>query len=97
MTMRKKNPAEQQTAACKVDRHEYGVVQKGLLTFLGFFYSMRSFSPCWAPTEYIRASTYSLGLFAGLFSDAMGYCLPIVSWEMTRTKWLGLRDHIRSS
>ena len=30
--------------------------------------------------------TYSLGFFAGLFSDAMGYCLPIVSCEMTRTK-----------
>ena len=48
-------------------------------------------------TSGIHPGTYSLGLFAGLFSDAMGYCLPIVSWEMTRTKWLGLRDHIRSS
>ena len=24
----------------------------------------------------------------------MGYCLPIVSCEMTRTKWLVLKDHI---
>ena len=34
----------------------------------------------------IYPGTYSLGLFAGLFSDAMGDCLPIVSCEMTRTK-----------
>ena len=26
----------------------------------------------------IYPGTYSLGLFAGLFSDAVGYCLPIV-------------------
>ena len=54
------------------------------------------FSPCWALPEYIRALN-SLGLFAGLFTDAMGYCLPIVSCEMTRTKWLVLKAHIGST
>ena len=34
----------------------------------------------------IYPGTYSLGLFAGLSNDAKGFCLPIVSCEMTRTK-----------
>ena len=42
----------------------------------------------------IYPGTYSLGLFAGVFSDAMGYCLPIASCEVTRTKWLVLKDPI---
>ena len=37
-------------------------------------------------TSGIYPGTYSLGLFVGLFSDAIGYCLPIASYEMTRTK-----------
>ena len=37
-------------------------------------------------TSGIYPGTYSFGLFAGLFSDAMGACLRIVSYEMTRTK-----------
>ena len=41
--------------------------------------------------------TYSLCLFAGLFSDTMGYCLPIVLCEMTKTKLLVLKDHIAST
>ena len=45
----------------------------------------------------IYPGTYSLGLFAGLFSDATGYCLPIVSCEMIRTKWLVLKDHTGST
>ena len=52
------------------------MVPEGLLTFLGFFFNaMQSL-----------VAVNSLGLFAGLFSDTMGYCLPIVSCEMTRTK-----------
>ena len=47
-------------------------MQYGVLSMLG--------------TSVIYPGTYSLGLFAGLFSDAMGYCLPIVLCEMTRTK-----------
>ena len=55
----------------------YEVVPKGLLSFLGFFVQcgVRSL----LSTSGIYPGTYSLGLFAGLFSDAMGYCLPIVS------------------
>ena len=48
-------------------------------------------------TSGIYPGTYSLGLIAGLFSDAMGYCLSIVSCDMTRTKWLVLKDHIGST
>ena len=48
-------------------------------------------------TSGIYPGTYSLGLFAGLFSDAMGYCLPSVSCEMTRTKWLVLKGPIGST
>ena len=36
----------------------YGVVPKGLLTFLGFFLCNAEFSPCWALPEYIRALIY---------------------------------------
>ena len=66
------------------ERCSYGLIPKGLLTFLGFFmqYGVKSL----LGTSGIYPGTYSLGLFAGLFSDAMGYCLPIVSCEMTRTK-----------
>ena len=42
----------------------------------------------------IYPDTYSLGLFAGLFKDAMVYCLPVVSCEMTRIKKLVLKDLI---
>ena len=66
-----------------------GVVPKGLLTFLGFFLCNSEFSPCWALPEYIRALIHSACLrfvVVVFFSDAMGYCLPIVSCEMTRTK-----------
>ena len=62
----------------------YGVVPKGLLTFRGFF--MHCGVKSLLDTSGIYPGTYSLGLFAGLFSDAMGYNLPIVSCEMTRTK-----------
>ena len=37
-------------------------------------------------TSGIFPGTYLLGLFAGLFSDAMGDHLPIVLCEMTKTK-----------
>ena len=52
-----------------------------------FFLCNAEFSPCWALPEYIRA--HSFGLFAGLFSNAMGYFS--LSCEMTRTKWLVLK------
>ena len=48
-------------------------------------------------TSGVYPGTYSLGLFAGLFNDAMAYCLPIVLCEMTRTKRLVLKDHIASA
>ena len=51
------------------------MVPEGLLTFLGFFYAMQSL-----------VAVNSLGLFAGLFNDAMGYCLPIISCELTGIK-----------
>ena len=62
----------------------FGVVPKGLLTFLGFF--MQCGVQLLLGTSGIYLGTYSLDLFAGLFSEAVGYCLPIVSCEMTRTK-----------
>ena len=37
-------------------------------------------------TSRIYPGTYSLGLFVVLLGDAVGYCLLIVSCEMTRTK-----------
>ena len=60
----------------------YGVVPNGLLTFLGFCMQCRIYSLL--DTSRIYPGTYSLGLFAGLFSDAMGCCSLIVSCEMTR-------------
>ena len=69
---------------------------KGLLTFPGFFF-MQCGVKSLLGTSRIYPGTYSLGLFAGLFSDATGYCLPIVSCEMVRTKWLVLKDHIGSA
>ena len=63
---------------------KYGMVSNGLLTFLGLFMQCRVKSLL--GTSGIYPGTYSLDLFAGLFSDAMSYCLPIVSCEMTRTK-----------
>ena len=62
-----------------------GGCSKGVISF--DFLCNAEFSPCGAlPEHNIYPGTYSLGLFAGLFSDAMGYCLPIVSCEMTRAK-----------
>ena len=61
-----------------------GVVPKGLLTFLGFFMQCGVKSRLGASGIYL--GPYSLGLFAGLLSDAMDYCLPIVLSGMTRTK-----------
>ena len=59
-----------------------------VINFPWIFHAMRSL----VPVEHFRnPATYSLGLFVGLFSDAMGYCLPIVSCEMTRTKWFVLK------
>ena len=60
------------------------MVPKGLLIFLGFFYAMWSLIPVGNVRN--NPDTYSLGLFTGLFSDVMVYCLPIVSCEMTKTK-----------
>ena len=60
------------------------MVSKGLLTFLGFF--MQCGVKSLLGTSGIHLGTYSLGLFADLFSDTTGYCLLIVSCEMTRTK-----------
>ena len=48
-------------------------------------------------TSGIYPGTCLLGLFAGLLNDAMDYCLPIVSCEMTRTKRLVLKDHLGST
>ena len=73
----------------------YGVVPKGLLTFLGFFMQCRV-KPLLG-TSGIYLGTYSLGLFEGLFSDTMGYSLPIILCEMTGTKLLVLKDHIGST
>ena len=50
-----------------------------------FFYAMRSLVPV-GHFLNISGHLFTLGLFAGLFSEAMGYCLPIVSCEMTKTK-----------
>ena len=58
---------------------------KGVINFPWIFLCNAELSPCLGSSG-IYPGTYSLGLFAGLFSDAMGYCLPIVSCEMTRTK-----------
>ena len=58
---------------------------KGVINFSWIFYAMWSLVPV-GHFGNIYPGTYSLGLFAGLFTDAMGYCLPIVSCEMTRTK-----------
>ena len=55
------------------------------LTFLGFFFKQCG-GQSMLDTSGIYSGTYSLGLFVGLFSDAVGYCLPIVSCKMTRTK-----------
>ena len=73
----------------------YGVVPKGLLTLLGFF--MQCGVKSLLGTSGIYLGTYLLGLFAGLFSDTMGYCLSIVACEMARTMWLVLKDHIGST
>ena len=58
---------------------------EGVINFPWIFYAMRSLVPV-GHFWNIYPGTYSLGLFAGLFSDAMGYCLTIVSCEMRRTK-----------
>ena len=67
-----------------LEHEHYGVVPKGLLTFLGFFMQCGIYSLL--GTSGIHPGTYSLRLLAGLFSDAMGYCLSMISCEMTRTK-----------
>ena len=68
---------------------------KGVINFPWIIDAIQSLVP--VGTSGIYPGTHSLGLFAGLFSDAMSYCLPIVSCEMTRTKWLVLKDHIGST
>ena len=68
---------------------------KRVINFPWIFYVMWSLIP--VRHFGIYPGTYSLGLFADLFSEAMGYCLPIVSCEMTRTKSLVLKDHIGST
>ena len=68
---------------------------KGVINFLWIVYAMRNL--VLLGTSRIHPGTHSLGLLVGLFSDAMGYCLPIVSCEMTRAKWLVLKDHIGST
>ena len=62
----------------------YKVVPKGLLTFLGFFIQCEVQSLL--GTSGIYLGTCSFGLFVGLFSDVMSYCVLIASCEMTRTK-----------
>ena len=59
---------------------------KGVINFpwIFFFYTMRSLVP--VGTFGVYPGTNSLGLFAGLFSDAMGSCLPVISCETTGTK-----------
>ena len=66
------------------DLRHYGAVPKGILTFLGFF--MQCGVQSLLGTSGIYPGTYSPGLFAGLFSDAIDYCLQIVSCETTGTK-----------
>ena len=56
-----------------------------VINFPWIFYVMRSLVPV-GHFRNIYPGTDLLGLFGGLFSDAMSYCLPIVSCEMTRTK-----------
>ena len=57
---------------------------KGVINFSWIFYAMWSLVPV---GNFRNISEHLfIGLFAGIFSDAMGYCLPIVSCEMTRTK-----------
>ena len=66
----------------KILHNCYGVVPKGLLTFLGFFCGMQ-----WlVPVGHFQNISRHLGLFAGLISNTMGYCIPIVLCEMTGTK-----------
>ena len=72
------------TSTSLIPTSSNGMVPEELLTFLGFV--MKCGVQSLLGTSGIYAGTYLLGLFGGLFSDAMGYCLPIVSCEMTRTK-----------
>ena len=46
---------------------------KDVMNFPWIFLCDVEFSLCWALPIY--PGTYSLGLFAGLFGDAMGYCI----------------------
>ena len=57
----------------------------GVVTFLGFL--MQCGVKSLSGASGIYPDTYSLGLFAGLFSGAVGYCLLIVLCEMT-SDWL---------
>ena len=56
---------------------QFGVVPKGLLTVLGL--SMQCGVKSLLGTSGIYPGTYSLALFAGLFSYAIGYSLLVVS------------------
>ena len=51
---------------------------KGVIKFPWIFFFMQCGVKSLLGTSGIYPGTYSLGLFAGLFSDAMGYCLPVL-------------------
>ena len=70
---------------------------KGVIHFPWIFIFMQCGSL--VPVGHFRniSGHYALGLFAGLFSDAMGYYFPMNSCGMTRTKRLVLKDHIGST
>ena len=76
----------------------YGIVPKGLLTLLGFFfifYAMRSS----VPVGLLRNISGRLftWLVCGSFQWRHGLLFTIVSCDMTRTKWLVLKGHIGST
>ena len=76
----------------------YGVVSKGSLTFLGFFFF---FMQCGVKsllgTSGIYPATYSRGLFAGLFSDAMGLLFTdCIMWN-GKDKTAGFKNYIVST
>ena len=64
---------------------------KGVINFPWIFCAMRSSVPVEHFREYIRALIHLTCL------HVTGYCLPTVSCEMTRTKWLVLKDHTGST
>ena len=61
----------------------YGMVPKGLLTFLGFFLCSAEFSPCWELPEYIRELIHLAYLRVFLATPWVIVC------RLYRVKWRG--------